>query len=124
MFKNLFCKHGSFPVPNKYWELEAFISSIYWKMAEFTLFEISDVYVFRSALNLFGCLGYSFEWTKNRDHAGLSIEGNVLWLSVGFRIYDCRHWDDGKDEWVRMPLDEINENGNPQEIFPQTGWRS
>lgn len=41
------------------------------------------------------------EWTRRRDHAGLEIVFGLLGYGIHFRIYDNRHWDYARGQWIK-----------------------
>jgi hypothetical protein len=45
---------------------------------------------------------------RNVDHAGLDITIGILGYGISFRIYDTRHWDYGRGEWVEYNLEKYN----------------
>lgn len=71
-------KSGSFlKVPNKFWELQ-FDNYKNWN-------------------NFFEC-----HLTINRhcDHAGLNFYVDVCGFYISFTIFDSRHWDNKKKDWI------------------------
>lgn len=38
-------------------------------------------------------LGVNFSYTIREDHAGVSLELDLLGYGSELRLYDCRHWD-------------------------------
>lgn len=45
-------------------------------------------------------IGFHFDLSTRRDHAGLSIRFDLLGYSISFDIYDNRHWDTDSDFWA------------------------
>lgn len=43
--------------------------------------------------------GMSVYWSVKQDHAGSALEFNLFGFAVAFVFYDCRHWDDEKNQW-------------------------
>ncbi len=72
-FSNIWCKGGSTPFKNKYWEVQL--------MKDCELFCIE------------------FSWTTKQDHAGLRIDFGLIGYKVTFTVYDNRHWDYEKEDW-------------------------
>jgi hypothetical protein len=71
--KNLFNKSGLL-TPNKAWEV--------------------DVTVYPSDL-----LHLEVRYTKEEDHAGLTLTFGLFGVSLDFMIYDTRHWNYEKNSW-------------------------
>ncbi len=46
-----------------------------------------------------------FKWNRNCDHAGLTLNLEVLWFMFNFTIYDVRHWDDENNKWVEYRIE-------------------
>ena len=43
----------------------------------------------------------SLRWTQKRDHAGINFRFSVYKLFwIGLDIYDHRHWDHDRNQWV------------------------
>ena len=72
-WKMLWCRAYNTPLKNKHVELELF--------AENTI------------------VSFTFDWTIQRDHAGVTIELGLLGYSVSLNIYDRRHWDHVNNYW-------------------------
>lgn len=73
-FKNLGCISGRLP-RHMAWELEhTFYSGV-----------LVDV---------------DIRWSRRTDHAGLEVVVGLFGYGINFRIYDTRHWDYGRGEWV------------------------
>ena len=45
-------------------------------------------------------IGFGFAWRFRTDHAGIDLDIALLGLNVIFQIYDNRHWDDEKGEYI------------------------
>lgn len=71
-------KSGSFlKVPNKFWELQC-----------------------EKHKNWNNYFDGHITWNRHCDHAGLSFYVDFFGFSVEFRIYDSRHWDYKRKDWV------------------------
>jgi hypothetical protein len=46
------------------------------------------------------------QWTRNRDHAGISFMVGLLGYAVHFQIYDTRHWNYDTNTWEEYKFDE------------------
>ena len=75
-WESLFSKSGKTPWPNKAWEIEG--HNFGWG-------------------NLFA---FEFTWTRNCDHAGLSLKLGLFGYQVEGRFYDSRHWDYDTNDYV------------------------
>ena len=75
-FYSYYCWSGDLPFKHKHWEIQAYRYS--WDLLHFNL----DT----------KCLG--------EDHAGPELEFGLLGFSIRFKIYDSRHWDYDKNDWV------------------------
>lgn len=73
-FENLWCKSGSTPFKNKYWEVQ------FMKNSE--LFRIE------------------FSWTVQEDHAGVGLELGLFGYQFNMKFYDNRHWDYNTESWI------------------------
>jgi len=61
---------------------------------------LSDTRYFGLFFTLFGqFLTLHIDFSRRRDHAGISIELSILWISLYFVFYDTRHWDDENNKW-------------------------
>jgi hypothetical protein len=38
-------------------------------------------------------------WTVKQDHAGLKCDVGLLGFCFDINFYDCRHWNDDKNQW-------------------------
>lgn len=47
----------------------------------------------------FNVIRFSFELTRQQDHAGLWFNVTFPYFDLTIRIYDCRHWDYEKNDW-------------------------
>jgi hypothetical protein len=74
-WKMLWCRAYNTPLKNKHVELELF--------AENTIVSLA------------------FDWTVQRDHAGMTIELGLLGYSISLNIYDQRHWDYKTNTWAK-----------------------
>ena len=72
-WKMIWCRAYNTPLKNKHVELELF--------AENTI------------------VSFAFDWSIQRDHAGMTIELGLLGYSVSLNIYDRRHWDHVNNHW-------------------------
>lgn len=41
-----------------------------------------------------------FRLNRRTDHAGLTINVELAGFSVGFMVYDSRHWDHTTNDWA------------------------
>lgn len=102
-FKILFFNHWQLPMENKFSEFQINLSDIFLKQLEirpaYSNFE--DI-IFMSTINLFGIFSWDFEITRYRDHAGMKLSFNILFLHFDFSIYDCRHWDYENNCWEEI----------------------
>lgn len=46
-------------------------------------------------------LDNAVEWTRRCDHAGIEIVLGLLGYGIHFRIYDNRHWDYARGQWIK-----------------------
>lgn len=51
--------------------------------------------------NFFNLFEFKFIFNKKTDHAGFLIDITFLFFNFYFKIYDCRHWDDKKEEFKK-----------------------
>ena len=68
--------NGSAILNNKHWE--------------FNIYKTSDI------------VGINFDITHRRDHAGFSIQLNLLGYSIAYVFYDIRHWDTHRNAWSEV----------------------
>lgn len=52
-------------------------------------------------------IGLTFEWSIREDHAGLTLGLKLLGLWAEFIVYDIRHWDVDREEWVSEKCEEM-----------------
>ena len=52
-------------------------------------------------------IGFGFAWRTRMSHSGVDFNICFLGIDVSFQIYDRRHWDDEKGEYLPFghPLD-------------------
>jgi hypothetical protein len=43
---------------------------------------------------------FKFDWTTKCDHAGVRLELGLFGYELMFQLYDNRHWDYKKNDWV------------------------
>jgi hypothetical protein len=43
---------------------------------------------------------FDFQYSINRDHAGLNVGFGLLTFDMNFQMYDTRHWDYEKKQWA------------------------
>ena len=51
-------------------------------------------------------LDIDISWTRNRDHAGLTVGVGLFGYGVLFSIYDTRHWNYTTNQWEEYNFDE------------------
>ena len=44
-------------------------------------------------------IGFCFDFTMRKDHAGFGLEFDLLGWNVEYRVYDSRHWDVEAGRW-------------------------
>ena len=44
---------------------------------------------------------FTAKWTRCQDHAGLTLEVEVLGFYILFNVYDTRHWNTNDNRWMR-----------------------
>jgi hypothetical protein len=80
------------------------MASLYGKIpfTEHKFWEIEGIYdkKFTNWVN------FLFRVNRKTDHAGLEISFDVIGFLASFRIYDCRHWDWDKNNWVTGGSDD------------------
>jgi hypothetical protein len=74
-FKTLFYRTWKTPIKNKFFEIQF----------------IND------NENL---LNFQFKWTRRYDHAGVKLELGLFGYELVVQLYDSRHWDYDKNDWV------------------------
>jgi hypothetical protein len=55
-------------------------------------------------------LHIDISWTRNKDHAGLTVGIGVFGYGVLFSIYDTRHWNYTTNTWEEYKFDEYTQN--------------
>jgi len=78
-FENVWCRAYDTPFKHKFIELE--------------LIKCSTI------------ISFKFNWTGQRDHAGLSAEIGLLGHCFDFNFYDSRHWDYETNTWSLVDND-------------------
>lgn len=73
-FESIDVWSGSTPIEHKYWECQTMKSN--------------DI------------VAFDLRYTTRRDHAGLELWLGLFGYAVNFQIYDHRHWDYDKNDWV------------------------
>jgi len=43
---------------------------------------------------------FGISWTKNCDHAGFSFKFEILSFWLDFKVYDNRHWDYDRNNYI------------------------
>lgn len=51
-------------------------------------------------------LGFSFDYTTRRDHAGVRVNIGLLGYELDFNFYDNRHWNHEASDWYKYGEDE------------------
>ena len=73
-----FVKSGKFfSFKHKYWELQI-----------------------TNAFNTYSYFNIHLSWTKEQDHAGFTFTLEILNFMFDFKVYDERHWDYEKNQFV------------------------
>jgi hypothetical protein len=72
-FQNIFCRSGSTPFQNKFWEIQCYKSA-----------DIIDLFL---------------RITAKQDHAGIHIGLGFIGLNIEMQIYDSRHWHKETNTW-------------------------
>lgn len=45
-------------------------------------------------------LNFNFDWKTKCDHAGVKFELGLFGYSIVFYLYDSRHWNYEKNDWM------------------------
>ena len=69
----------------------------FWSRAWATPFE--NKFVELEFYTVESLVGFVFDWTTGRDHAGVDIQISWFGFCVHFNFYDSRHWDSEKNCW-------------------------
>jgi hypothetical protein len=109
-FKNIYFNHGKFfNIPNKFWEFQVFFSPSFSPSFDFVARLNSPESFFWIEFYLLDLIEFNVSLTRRRDHAGFNLSFNIFGLSLDCQVYDYRHWDDKKEDWVKTPLDQLFE---------------
>lgn len=50
-------------------------------------------------IEFFDLIKFSIDWSRKRDHAGFSIELQLIYFFIMFNLYDTRHWNYDEDRF-------------------------
>jgi len=87
---------------------KSYCIQIYWSKpyigslidSDFKILRMED-YFFNIKLSILGDIfNFHTRWTRKIDHAGFMFDLTILGFSIHKEIYDVRHWDFEKDNWV------------------------
>lgn len=74
-FNDIFSRSWNTPIKHKYFEFQLMRDSEY-------------------------LLNFNFDWKTKCDHAGVKFELGLFGYSIVFYLYDSRHWNYEKNDWM------------------------
>ena len=76
------------------WEYFRNLGSVSGQITKYKAWELEHTFYSDSLIDI------DISYSVNQDHAGLNFVVGVLGYAVHFCIYDTRHWDYDRNEWI------------------------